>query len=152
MLVRHAIESETDTSADLTLAWTTEDSDLEESDLHMEELYREVNELRAALAKESEALRDLKKEYDDLETKMTAVVTERATAVEALNLCKAESLEKSSELEKKMVACTTQLEAREDALCAETVQRESAALQKQNEDLQTDLTKAKQELAMARAQ
>merc|ERR1719336_2848480 len=166
MLVRHAIESETETSADLTLAWTTEDSDLEESDLHVEELYREVNELRAALAKESEELRDLKKEYSDLETKMTAVVTERAAAVEALNLCKAESLQKSSELEKKMVACTTQLEAREDALCAETVQRESAklqdqaaalqkqsaALQKQNQDLQSDLTKAKQELAMARVQ
>merc|ERR1719336_3477912 len=148
MLVRHAIESETDTSADLTLAWTTEDSDLEESDLHLEELYREVNELRAALAKESEALRDLKKEYVDLETKMTAVVTERAEAVEALNRCEAESTEKYSELEKKMVACTTQLEAREDALCAETVRRESAELQdqsaallKQNQDLQTDLTK-----------
>merc|ERR1719336_273898 len=131
MLVRHAIESETDTSADLTLAWTTEDSDLEESDLHLEELYREVNELRAALAKESEALRDLKIEYADLETKMTTVVTERAEAVEALNLCKAESMEKYSELEKKMVACTTQLEAREDALCTETVHRETAELQDQ---------------------
>lgn len=167
-LVRYAFESEIDTSEDLTLAWTTEDSDsdLDASDLHLEELYREVNELRAALAKENEALRDLKKEYEDLETKMTTVVTERAAAVEALNLCKAESLQKSSELEKKMVACTTQLEAREDALCAETVRRESAqlqdraaalqkqsaALQKQNQDLQTDLSKAKQELAMVRVQ
>lgn len=174
-LIRHAYESGVENNADLILSWKIMDAELADTDLHLEDLYREVTELRAALAKEREAaeernveLRDLKKEFDDLENKMTTVAKERSQVVAELNEYKNEAMKEYSELENKMTICASQLEAREDMLCKSAIERELAkfeerlykselvpcknqlsAFQKQNDELEAQLKKKQLELIKA---